>query len=89
MGVSQFGCFLDVGNEVFPGGREALVGLRLGTAFNQGFDNPSGGDFFAPAVEDLLLELSDQSISFIAQLDGELRHASKDVYLMSNTLVSI
>ena len=88
MGIGELGRFLNVGNEVFPRGRETLVGLRLGSAFNQGLDDPSCRDFLAAAIENLLLELSDQSISFIAQLDGELRHRSKDVYPMSNTLDS-
>jgi hypothetical protein len=43
---------------------EALVvvlrrGLRLGTTFNQGFDNTFRRNFLAATVEDLLLKLSD------------------------------
>ncbi len=74
MGLGDLGGLLDVGEEILPGGGEALVRLGFGSTFDQGFDNPFGGDLFAATVEDLLLKLGDQRISFVADADGELRH---------------
>ena len=74
MGIGQLGGFLDVLDQIGPGRGEALIGLGFCSALNQSFDHPSCRYFFAAAVEDLFLKLSDQGISLIAQLDGELRH---------------
>ena len=70
MGVGKLGCFFNVFDQIHPGGCEPLVGLRTSTAFNQRFHDPCGRDLFATSVEDLFLKLSDESISFVAQLDG-------------------
>ena len=70
MGVGKLGRFFDVLDQIYPRGRESLVGLRTGTAFNQRFHNPCGRDLLTATVEDLFLKLSDESIGFVAQLDG-------------------
>ena len=70
MGIGQFCSLFDVLNKIDPRGRETLVGLRASPAFNQRLDNAGGGDLLATAIENFLLQLSDQSISFVAQLDG-------------------
>ena len=74
VGVSELGGFFDVLDQIGPGGGEPLVGLRLGAAFDQGLNDAGGRNLFAATVEDLLLQLSDQGISLVAELDGELRH---------------
>ena len=74
MGVSQLGGFFDVLDQIGPGGGEPLVGLRLCAAFDQRLNDAGGRDLLAATVEDLLLQLSDQGISLVAELDGELRH---------------
>ena len=70
MGIGKLGSFFNVLDQIHPGGREPLIGLRTGTAFNQGFHNPCGSDLLAATVEDLFLKLGDKSIGFVAQLDG-------------------
>ena len=74
VGIGQLRGLLDVLNQVDPGRSEALVGLGLRPAFHQGLDDTSSSDLFASTVENLFLQLSDESISLVAQLDGELRH---------------
>ena len=74
VGVGKLGGFFDVLNQIGPGRSEPLVGLRLCAAFDQGLDDAGGRDLLAATVEDLLLQLSDQGISLVAELDGELRH---------------
>ena len=70
MGIGELGSLFDVLNQVDPGGREALVGLRTSPALHQGLNNAGGGDLLTTSIENFLLQLSDQSISFVAQLDG-------------------
>ena len=70
MGVGKLRRFFDVLDQIHPRGREPFVGLRPGTAFNQRFNNPCGRHFLTTTVEDLFLKLGDESISFVAQLDG-------------------
>ena len=70
MGVCKLRRFFDVLDEILPRGRESLVGLRPGTAFNQRFNNPCSRDLLTTTVEDLFLKLGDKSISFVAQFDG-------------------
>jgi len=74
MGVGKLGGFFDVLDQIGPGGGEPLVGLRLCAAFDQRLNDAGGRDLLAATVEDLLLQLSDQGISLVAELDGELRH---------------
>ena len=74
MGIRQLGGLLDVFNQVGPGRGKPLVGLRLGSTLHKSFDYPCSSDLFAASVEDFLLKLSNQSISFIAELDRDLRH---------------
>ena len=88
VGIGELGGLLNVRDQVFPGGGEALVGLRLGTALHQSLNHARSRNFLAAAIEDLLLKLSDQGIRLIAQLDRELRHAGNDVYLRSSTAIS-
>ena len=76
VGVSQLGRFFDVLDQIRPGGGEAFVGLGFGTTFHKGFNDSRCRHLLATAIEDLLLQLSDESISFIAELDGELRHGA-------------
>ena len=74
VGVGQLGRLLDVLDQIRPGCGKALVGLGFRTAFHQGLHNPRRRNLFAPAIEDLLLKLSDQGIGLVAELDRELRH---------------
>ena len=74
MGIGQLGRFLNVLDQIGPGGGEAFVRLRLGAAFHKGLHNAGGRDLLATTVEDLLLKLSDQGIRLVAELDRELRH---------------
>ena len=74
MGIGHLRRLLNVSDQVFPGGREALVGLGLGAALNEGLHHTSGRYLLAATVEDLFLELGDQGIGLVAELDGELRH---------------
>ena len=74
MGLGDLGGLLNVSEEILPRGGEALVRLGFGSTFDQGFDHPFGGDLFPATVEDLLLKLGDQRISFVADGDGQLRH---------------
>ena len=70
MGIGELGSLFDVLDQIGPGSRKALVRLRLGTAFNQGFHYSSCADFLTATIKDLLLKLCDQSIGFDAELDG-------------------
>ena len=70
MGIGQLGSLFNVLNEIDPGGRETLVGLRASPAFDQRLDDTGGGDLLATAIENFFLQLSDQSVSFVAQFDG-------------------
>ena len=65
---------LDVGDQIAPGGREALVGLGFGSTFHQGLDHASRRYLLTPPVEDLFLELGDQGVGLVAERDRELRH---------------
>ena len=76
MGIRQLGGLFDVLDQVGPGGGEPLVGLRLCAAFDQSLHDTCSRDLLAATVEDLLLQLSDQGISLVAELDGELRHGA-------------
>ena len=85
MGIGQLGGLFDVLDQIDPGGRKTLVRLRSGTAFDEGFDNAGGSDFFAATIKDLLLQLSDQGIGLIGQLDRQLRHRESNIYLICST----
>ncbi|WP_063394978.1 hypothetical protein [Prochlorococcus marinus] len=70
MGIGELGSLFDVLDQIDPGRRKALVRLRLGTAFDQGFHHSSCADLLTATIKDLLLKLCDQSIGFNAELDG-------------------
>ena len=74
MGIGELGRLLDVLDQIRPGGGKTLVGLRFRAAFHQGLHNTCSRNLLAPAIEDLLLKLSDQGIGLVAELDRELRH---------------
>lgn len=74
MGLSNLRCPLDIGDQILPRRRKALVRLGFGSAFEQCFHHTLRGDLLATTVEDLLLKLGDQSISLVADRDSELRH---------------
>ena len=74
MGLGDLRCLLDIRDEIFPGGGEALVRLGLGATLKKGRHHTLSGDFLASTVEDLLLQLGNQGVSLIADRDGELRH---------------
>ena len=85
MSIGQLGGLLDIGDQVFPRGGEALIRLRFRTALHKGFHHPRGGHLLAAAIEDLLLKLSQQGIRLVAELDRELRHTDSNVYLRGST----
>ncbi|MEB3304697.1 MAG: hypothetical protein VKL58_00620 [Cyanobacteriota bacterium] len=72
MGLSDLRCLLDIRDQIFPGRGEALVGLGFGPTLEKSSHHSLSGNFLAPAVEDLLLQLSNQGVSLIADRDGEL-----------------
>ena len=74
MGISQLGGFLDVFDQVCPGRGKPFIRLRFRATLDESFYNSCGSDLFAAAIEDFFLKLSNQSISFIAELDSDLRH---------------
>ena len=88
VGVGHLGGLLDVGDQVLPGGGEALVRLRLGTALHQRLNHASRGHLLTATVEDLLLQLSDQGIGLVAEFDRELRHKREQLFLRSSTAIS-
>ena len=77
MGIGNLGRLLNVGDQVFPGGCEPLVGLGFRPTLNQGFDNASDRHLLTAAIEDFLLELGDQSKRFVAELDSHLSHGKR------------
>ena len=74
MGIGQLGCLLDVLDQIRPRRGKTLVRLRFRSALHQGLHDPSSRNLLAPAIENLLLKLSDQGIGLVAELDRELRH---------------
>ena len=59
MGIGQLGRLLDVLDQIRPGRGKTLVGLRFRAAFHQGLHNTCSRNLLTPAIEDLLLKLSD------------------------------
>ena len=74
MGISQLGGFLDVFDQVCPGRGKPFIRLRFRATLDKSFYNSCRRDLFAAAVEDFCLELSNRRISFIAEIDSDLRH---------------
>ncbi|KZR74236.1 hypothetical protein [Prochlorococcus marinus] len=70
MGIGELGSLFDVLDQIGPGSRKALVRLRLGTAFDQGFNHSSCADLLTATIKDLLLKLCNKSIGFNAKPDG-------------------
>ena len=50
MGIGELGSLFDVLDQIGPGSRKALVRLRLGTAFNQGFHDSSCADLLTATI---------------------------------------
>ncbi len=67
---SQLGRLLNVFDQIDPRGGKAFVGLRPRATLNQCLNNASCRDFFTATIEDLFLQLRNQSIRLVAQLDG-------------------
>lgn len=88
MGIGQLCRFFNVLDQIGPGRGKTLVGLRACTTFNQCFHHASGRDLLPASVENLLLKLRDQGIGLIGQLDRQLRHQFRNLYLICSTWFS-
>ena len=77
MGIGNLGRLLDIGDQIFPGGCKALIGLGFGATFHQGFNHTGCRNLLATSIEDFFLKLGNQGQSLIAELDGELSHGKR------------